>query len=271
MAGAQDSPVVGDERLPLSVAIITKDEADRLPDCLDSVSFAAQVVVVDSSISDRTVEVAKQRGAVVYREPWQGYGRQKQLAIDRCQQPWILVLDADERVSSELSRELAALLAAGSICAAYSLPRKNFFCGRWLRHAGWWPDRVTRLFKRGSARMSDRLVHEALIVQGEVGELKSPLLHLTNRNLSQTLDKINHYSSAGARELFKQGKKASIGTALGHLVWAFFHNYLFRLGILDGGPGLIQALTDAINTLFKHLKLWEMWRQASGKSPGGGR
>ncbi len=264
MTHAQD--VLADGRLPLSVAIITKDEADRLPDCLASVTFAAQVVVVDSGSTDGTLEIAARWGAQVDTEPWQGYGRQKQLAIDRCQQPWILVLDADERVSPELGRELAAVLASGSTCAAYSLPRKNFFFGRWLRHAGWWPDRVTRLFKRGAARMSDRLVHEALVVEGELGSLQAPLIHLTSRDLAQTIDKINRYSSAGARELCNRGQRASIGKALAHMIWAFINNYFLRLGILDGGPGLIQALTDASNTLFKYLKLWELG-QASRRPP----
>lgn len=244
--------------LPLSVAIITHNEEGRLPDCLASVAFASEVVVVDSGSSDRTVAIAQAAGARVYSEPWHGFGRQKQLAIDHCTQPWILVLDADERVTPRLAEEIRATLCDPSPKAAYSLPRKNLFCGRWLKHAGWWPDRVVRLFQQGKAKMSERLVHEALQVDGPVADLEAPLLHYTNRDLAQTLAKINRYSSAGAEELHRRGVRGSLPLALARMTWAFVNNYLFRLGLLDGGPGLVQALTDAVNTLFKYLKLWEI-------------
>lgn len=246
------------KRVPLSVAIITKDEEHRLPDCLTSVSFAAEIIVVDSGSTDATVEIAKRFGALVYSEPWQGFGRQKQSAIDHCTQPWILLLDADERVTPELSAAIQTIIVGHSPFLSYSIPRKNIFCGQWLKHAGWWPDRVVRLFKKGSARMSDRLVHEALEVDGQIGVLSDPLLHFSNRDLSQTLEKINHYSSAGAEQLYKRGISASLFKALAHATWAFANNYVFRLGVLDGVPGLVQAITDAVNTLFKYLKLWEM-------------
>lgn len=249
-------------RVPLAVAIITKNEEDNLPDCLASVSFAAQVVVVDSGSSDGTVAIASQFGAEVHDEPWQGFGRQKQRAIDRCRQPWILLLDADERLSAELAGEIERLLLAGNFQAdAYSVPRQNFFCRSWLRQAGWWPDRVVRLFRRGTARMSERLVHETLVVDGPVAPLRAPLIHHTNRNLSHTLAKINHYSSAGAEELYRAGARTTLVAAVAHALWAFGHTYLFRLGLLDGGPGLVQALSHGVNTLFKYLKLWEMCRQ----------
>lgn len=246
------------QRFPLSVAIITKDEEYRLPDCLKSVSFAAEIIVVDSGSTDATVEIAKRFGAVVYSEPWRGFGRQKQSAIDHCTQPWILLLDADERVTPELSAAIQTLIVGHSSFLSYSIPRKNIFCGQWLKHAGWWPDRVVRLFKKGSARMSDRLVHEALEVDGQIGVFSDPLLHYSNRDLSQTLEKINHYSSAGAEQLYARGISTSLFKALAHATWAFANNYVFRLGVLDGVPGLVQATTDAVNTLFKYLKLWEM-------------
>lgn len=247
-----------DGGVPLSVAIITQNEEYRLPDCLGSVAFAAEIVVVDSGSTDRTVEIAKGFGALVYHEPWQGFGRQKQSAIDHCSQPWILVLDADERVTVELEEEIKSAIASSPPFFSYSMPRQNFFCGRWLRHAGWWPDRVVRLFRKGSARMSDRLVHEALVVDGQVAELCGPLQHHSNRDLSQTLEKINLYSAAGAEELHKRGVSASLFAAVTHMAWAFVKGYIFRLGMLDGGPGLVQAMTDGVNTLFKYLKLWEM-------------
>ena len=247
-------------KLSLSVAIITKNEEDRLPECLASVSFAAEVVVVDSGSTDRTVAIAREFGAVVYEEAWQGFGRQKQLAIDRCSHDWVLVLDADERVTAEARQEISEVLATGS-CVAYSFPRKNYFCGRWLKHAGWWPDRVVRLFRKDSARMSQRSVHESLEVHGPVGNLQHPLIHFANNGLEQTLNKVNHYSSAGAKELFAQGKTASITKALLRAAWAFFYNYILRGGFLDRGEGFVVAVSDFMNVFFKFAKLRELQKQ----------
>lgn len=248
------------DNLPLSVAIITKNEEDRLLDCLASVSFAAEVVVVDSGSTDRTVEIARAFGAVVYEEEWQGFGRQKQLAIDRCRHDWVLVLDADERVGAESRQEIGEVLVTGS-CVAYSFPRKNYFCGCWLKHAGWWPDRVVRLFRKDSARMSQRSVHEALEVHGLVGNMQHPLIHFANNGLEQTLNKVNHYSSAGAKELFAQGKTASITKAFVRAGWAFFYNYILRGGFLDRGEGFIMAVSDFMNVFFKYAKLRELRKQ----------
>lgn len=254
-----------ESKLPVSVAIITLNEEERLYDCLESVNFAQEVVVVDSGSSDRTVDTAKSFGAKVFVEPWQGFGRQKQLAIDYCNQPWILVLDADERVSPELALELTSVLASKASCAAYSVPRKNFFCGRWIRHAGWWPNRIVRLFQKGRARMSDRLVHEGLEVDGTVGDLNGPLVHYANRDLSQTLEKINRYSSAGAEELYKKGVTSSVCKAVLRAKWGFVHNYLLRGGFLDGPEGFVLAVTDAVNIFFKYVKLREMHKKSPVK------
>ncbi|MFA7347228.1 MAG: glycosyltransferase family 2 protein [Desulfurivibrionaceae bacterium] len=254
------------DRLPLSVAIITKNEEDRLPECLASVSFAAEVVVVDSGSTDRTVEIARAFGAVVHVEPWQGFGCQKQLAIDRCRHDWVLVLDADERVSPEARVEIREVLATGS-SVAYSFPRKNYFCGRWLKHAGWWPDRVVRLFRKDCARMSERSVHESLEVQGSVGDLRQPLIHYVNTGLEQTLYKVNHYSSAGAEELFTQGKTASVVKALLRASWSFLHGYVLRGGFLDRGEGFVMAVSDFMNVFFKYAKLRELQKQKEKDTP----
>ena len=248
----------GARKLPLSVAIITKNEEERLPDCLASVAFADDVVVVDAESHDRTPDIAKTAGARLFVEPWQGFGAQKQFAIDQCKHLWVLVLDADERIPPETATEITALLNAEPDHAAYNLPRKNFFSGRWMRHAGWWPDRVVRLFRTDLGKMSDHLVHESLQIDGSVGELLNPIVHLTNRNLQQTMDKVNHYSTAGAEEMFARGETASIMKAVARGSWAFFYNYLFRLGFLDGGQGLVVSFTDGANKFLKYAKLTEM-------------
>ncbi|MEW6220338.1 MAG: glycosyltransferase family 2 protein [Thermodesulfobacteriota bacterium] len=252
----------GPARLPLSVATITRNEADRLPACLASVAFAAETVVVDGESTDNTVAVAKALGARVIVAPWQGFGVQKQRAMDACQEPWILLLDADERLPAETAAELAAAIANPEAPAAFSLPRKNLFAGRWIRHGGWWPDRTVRLFRKGRARMAARLVHEALEVDGPVAELSQPIVHDTNRDLAQVLEKINRYSSLGAAELFRQGRRAGILTALFRALWAFVHNYLLRAGFLDGPEGLVIAVSDGVNTFYKYAKLREAGRRS---------
>lgn len=251
---------MADETAPLSVAIIVLNEEDRLAECLAGLGFADEVLVVDSGSTDRTVAIAEAQGARVLAQEWLGFGRQKQFAIDQCRNRWVLVLDADERIPPETAREISEVLRQPD-CAAYSLPRQNFFCGRWLKRAGWWPDRVVRLFDRTQARMSDRLVHEGLLVAGRVGQLQGVIVHQANRDLSHTLAKINSYSSAGAREMAKSGRKGSLFQATSRAMWAFFHNYLLRRGFLDGREGFIQAVGDGVNVFFKYAKLWELARQ----------
>ncbi|MEW6593514.1 MAG: glycosyltransferase family 2 protein [Thermodesulfobacteriota bacterium] len=244
----------------LSVAIITLNEEERLGDCLASVAFADEVVVVDAGSTDRTVAIAEAHGARVIRQEWLGFGRQKQFAIDQCRNRWVLVLDADERIPAATAREITTVLERPAY-AACSLPRQNFFCGRWLKRAGWWPDRVVRLFDRTRARMSDRLVHEGLVVDGPVGALQGMIVHHANRDLAHTLAKINSYSSAGAEELAKAGRRGSLVQAAGRASWAFVHNYFLRRGFLDGREGFLQAACDAVNIFFKYAKLWELGRQ----------
>jgi glycosyltransferase involved in cell wall biosynthesis len=241
----------------ISVAIITFNEEDRLPACLAMLGFADEVVVVDSGSSDRTAEIATKSGAKVFNKVWQGFGAQKQFAIDQCGSEWVLIVDADERLPPETAAEIEKIVHSSSN-TAYSLPRKNYFLGRWIRHAGWWPDRTVRLFKRGTAHMPPKLVHESLVVTGSVGELVNPIIHYPFRNLAHMMKKMDTYSSAGAAELYQSGKKSSYGKAFFRAAWAFFYNYLIRRGILDGGPGLVIAVSDAVNKFFKYVKLKAM-------------
>jgi len=253
------------EKIPLSVAIITKDEAANLPGCLNSVAFARQIVVVDSGSTDGTLEIARDFGCDVFVEPWKGFGPQKQTAIDRCREPWVLVLDADERIPPETEAAIRAVVSGGeSSASGCSFPRRNFFQGRWIRHMGWWPDRITRLFQNGRGRMTEASVHEAVDVSGQVVPLESPIEHYTESRLSEILKKIDKYSTLAAEEAFREGRRSSIWGAIVRAELTFFQDYVLRLGFLDGRQGLVLSVTDAVNKFFKYAKLSELNRQKDG-------
>jgi glycosyltransferase involved in cell wall biosynthesis len=250
----------------LSVTVITKNEAANIEACLRSVPFADQVVVLDSGSTDDTVRIARSLGAEVSINPdWQGFGVQKNRALALATSDWVLSLDADERLSPELQAEIRAVLDAPAF-DAYSFPRLSSYCGQYMHHSGWYPDRVTRLFRRQTAQFSDDLVHERIVTSSAVGKLCSQLLHESYRSFEAVLDKANRYSSAGAQSLLNRGKTASLGTALGHGLWAFFRTYFLRLGFLDGRMGLVLAISIADATYYRYLKLWLLGRD-SRKGP----
>jgi glycosyltransferase involved in cell wall biosynthesis len=244
----------------LSVVIIAKNEEQRLPRCLESVAFADEVIVLDGGSTDRTVEVARANGARVETSPdWNGFGRQKNRALDLATKTWVLSLDADEELTSELVAEIRATLR-GPTYDCYAVPRLSEFCGRFLRHSGWYPDYVARLFKRGTARFSGDLVHERLIPNGPIGRLRHPLLHRGYRGPSDTLQKIDRYSSAWSEQAFASGRRAGFAAAPLHAVAAFVKAYIIRLGFLDGAPGLAVAISGAEVAYYKYLKLWAAGR-----------
>jgi glycosyltransferase involved in cell wall biosynthesis len=259
------------EKIPLSVAMIVKDEAKNLPDCLRSVAFARQIVVVDSGSTDETLSIAADFGCEIFNESWRGFGPQKQFAVERCCEDWVLVLDADERIPPETARVIRESIKLSGEVNGYSFPRKNFFQGRWIRHAGWWPDRVVRLFRKGKGHMTEAVVHEAIAVEGLVARLEVPIEHWTEDDLGRIIQKIDRYSTLGAEQAFAEGRRSSIGSASLRAGLTFFHDYLIRGGLLDGPQGLTLAMTDAVNKFFKYAKLAEMGRRegvaGSGKVP----
>lgn len=251
----------------LTVTVITKNEAHNIEACLRSAPAADQQVVLDSGSTDRTVEIALTLGAEVSVDTdWQGFGRQKNRALALAQSDWVLSLDADERVSPALRDEIEAVLRAPQF-DVYSVCRLSSYCGQDMLHSGWYPDHVIRLFRRGSAVFSNDLVHESLIVQSAVGQLKAPLLHTSFITFEDVLDKVNCYSSAGAKNLYMKGHKSSVGKALGHGLWAFVRTYFLRLGFLDGQMGLLLAISNAEGTYYRYLKLWLLNRAAAHVPP----
>lgn len=250
----------------LSVFVITKDESHNIEACLLSAAFADEIVVLDSGSTDNTAEIAQAMGArVSVSRDWQGFGIQKNRAIALTGNEWVLSLDADERISIELKAEIQAALAAPAF-DVYSFPRLSSYCGQYMRHSGWYPDRVARLFRRKSAVFSVDLVHEKLLTLCEVGELRSVLMHESFRDFETVLDKVNRYSSAGAKSLLAKGRRSSPAKAVGHGLWAFFRTYFFQLGFLDGQMGFALAMSNAEGTYYRYLKLW-LLRQAEQRQP----
>jgi glycosyltransferase involved in cell wall biosynthesis len=252
----------------LTAIVITKNEEENIAACLQSVSFANQIVVLDGGSTDETATIAASAGAEVsINKDWPGFGVQKNRALALAKEDWVLSIDADERVSEELANEIQAVLVAPQF-DVYNFPRLSSYCGQEMHHSGWYPDRVARLFRRGSARFSDDLIHESLVTQRVVGQLQSPLLHRSFDSLEDVLDKVNAYSSAGARQLQIRGKRSSLGKALVHGLWTFFRTYVLRLGFLDGKMGFVLAISNAEGTYYRYLKLWLLGRDESSR-PGG--
>lgn len=244
--------------MKISVVVITKNEAHNLRACLESVSWCDRAIIVDSGSTDGTVELARGLGADVFvSDSWPGFGPQKNVALSKVDTEWVLSIDADERVTPELRADILSAMKSATQ-SVYAMPRLSQFCGRFIRHAGWYPDPVVRLFRRGAARFSDDLVHEKLVFEGTAGMLAHPLLHYSYRDYSDVLRKIEAYSSAGARQAYAAGKRATPGKALIHGVWAFLRTYVMRLGVLDGVQGFGVACMNAQASYYKYIKLWHL-------------
>lgn len=239
----------------LSVFIITRDEAANIAACLESVSWADEIVVLDSGSTDETVAICRRYNAKVTVSPdWPGFGPQKNRALDLCTGDWLLSLDADERVPPELREEIERVLATPDV-DAYEMPRLSSYLGRPMRHGGWWPDYVTRLLRRGAARFNEARVHEALIVTGRTGRLRNHLVHHSFRSVEQVVAKMDAYSSAAAAGMAERGRSAGLASAVLHGFFAFFRTYVLRAGFLDGRLGFVLAVSNAEGAYYKYLKL----------------
>ena len=249
----------------LSVILITRNEEANLADCLASLEgIAQQIVVVDSNSSDRTLEIAKSHGALVSQPAdWPGFGPQKNRALDLASEDWVLSLDADERLTPALRSEILTAIHHAGHVSCFAIPRLSWYCGRFIRHSGWNPDFVDRLFKRGTARFSNDLVHERLIPDGEVAKLKNPMLHYSFMNYSQVLQKIDRYSTASAEQAFAKGKTSTPLKAVLHGAWSFLRTYFLRAGFLDGPQGFALAMSNAQGTYYRYIKLWQLNQEAS--------
>lgn len=262
MPAVELSTVASPGLATLSVVIICLNEAHDIGRCIRSVrGLASQVVVLDGGSRDDTAAIAASLGAQVeMATDWPGFGPQKNRALAFATGDWVLSLDADEWVEPALAQEIRQAMAEPLGRVAFEMPRLSRFCGTVIRHCGWYPDPVLRLFKRGAARFTNDLVHERVVAEGAVGMLTQALQHDSFKDLSEVLRKLDQYSSASAQQKFAQGQRSSLLAAVVHGAWAFVRTYLLRRGFLDGRAGLLLAITNGHGTFYRHAKLWLLGR-----------
>ncbi|QCR37654.1 glycosyltransferase family 2 protein [Nissabacter sp. SGAir0207] len=247
-------------RKRLSVVLIAKNEAELLPECLRSVAWADEIVLLDAGSHDATADIARQAGAKVYQhETWEGFGKQRQRAQSYATGDYILMIDADERVSAPLRQAIEQVLHAPQENTVYSLGRRNLFLGRFMRHSGWYPDRVNRLYEARRYQYNDHLVHESLETQGaRIVALPGDLLHLTCRDLYTFQQKQLGYARDWAQQRYSQGKRCGFFSILSHTAGAFCKTWLLRAGFLDGKQGFLLAVVNAQYTFNKYATLWAL-------------
>lgn len=239
----------------LSAIIITRNEAANIAACLDTLSFCDERIVVDCGSSDDTVALARAAGARVAHRDWTGFGAQKNYALSLATGDWVLSIDADERVSPALATAIRMATAGGG-AEGFEMPRRSTFCGREMRHSGWSPDYVLRLFRRGRARFTDDIVHERVVCSGKVGRLTEALIHHPVRRLEDAIARMDSYSTAGARKMIERGRQVSFFSGIAHGFFSFFRAYVLRAGFLDGREGFLLAIANAEGSYYRYMKAW---------------
>jgi glycosyltransferase involved in cell wall biosynthesis len=240
-----------------SVIVITKNETQNIDACLQSVSFSDDIIVVDAESTDDTVAKAKVFTDKIFVRPWMGFAAAKQFALLQTKHDWVLWLDADERVMPDLAAEIQQTVLTGTTHAAFTVARRAYFLGRWIRHSGWYPGRVARLFNKQQARFNDAAVHEGLEISGTIGELRYDLLHFTDPNIYHYFAKFNRYTTLATEGLEKRGKYFKLTDIIIRPWWQFMRMYVFRLGFLDGVQGFLLAVFSSAYVFTKYAKLWE--------------
>lgn len=246
---------------PLSVAIVCLNEEDRIEECLQSASFADEIVVVDSGSSDRTVEIARRFTDKVHRREWKGWKDQKAWAAAQCANDWVLTLDADETVSEELKSSILEALSRDEIKEnGFTVARRTYYQGRWIRHSGWYPDFKLRLYRKGLAVFGGDDPHEVIEVPGTPGKLSGDLIHYTYRDFAHHASQITRYALVNAEARRRRGARAGVLDLLLRPPLAFLKLYLLKLGFLDGGPGLLIGIMNGYYTFIKYARLRELSR-----------
>ena len=238
--------------------IIAKDEAKNIAECLGTVAWANEVIVVDAQSTDETATIARTYTEHVFIRPWPGFGAQKNFGLEQVRADWVLILDADERVEQALAEEIQQVLSSPpSDVVAFRISRKNYFYGEWVRWGGAYPDYQIRLFQRGKASYNDVAIHENLLVDGAVNSLSSPLKHYTERQITDHFRKFSLYTSLAASEKSKSCRDVSWSHLIIHPFVIFFKTYIVKCGYRDGTRGVIFAVFASMYTFVKYTKLYE--------------
>ncbi len=256
----------------ISSIIIAKNEERNIELCLESQLNCIDeiVVLIDKDSSDGTLDIVKSFPGVKFEiSEWEGYGRTKQSGLSLTSNDWIFWIDADEAITPALSDELNSFKKSKPRHAAYSVPRKAYFLGKWVKHCGWYPGRVIRLFDKNKAGFSDKSVHEGLTVVGPVGKLSGDLDHFTDPTIRHYFEKFNNYTTLAAEELFNEGKNVSTADILVRPFFLFFKMYILKRGFMDGFRGFVLSVFSSLYVFTKYCKLWELKR--SGRTGKNGR
>jgi len=249
-------------KLPISVTIIACNEEKRIGECLNSVEWADDIVVVDSGSSDKTVEIAEAHGARVIHNAWPGYGAQKQFATSQARHDWILNLDADEHVTDQLAVSIRSTFQnLPESIVAFECNFEHFLMGRWLRHGEAYPDPHIRLFNRHAGDWNSRQIHEHIEISGPTGKLEGSIRHKTVESLAEYIEKINRYTNLQAEIIVKSGKQVTFSQLFSRSLWRFLRGYIFRLGFLDGIAGLTHSMTSTLTSYLKYAKAYELQKK----------
>jgi glycosyltransferase involved in cell wall biosynthesis len=249
--------------MKLSVTVIALNQEDNIVPCLESASFADEIVLVDTGSTDRTVELAGGFTDRIFTTAWRGFGATKNYALSQAAGDWIFSLDTDERIPAGLREEIMQVVRDDGPLAGYRVPRKNYFGGRWVRRGGWYPDLTLRLFKRDRGRFREREVHEEVLVDGSVGALHTPLLHYSYQSVSEYIARNDRYARLAARELAKSGRRPCAGELLWRPAAAFLNRYFLKLGLLEGLTGYTLAVLFAMYTFLKYYYLRQLLNEES--------
>jgi len=241
----------------LSVVIIAGNEEKNIRDCLESVKWADEIIVIDSESSDNTRQIANEYTPKVFVKKWEGYVQQRKYSIEKTSYDWVLSIDADERVSDLLKLEIQELLNSDDRVNGYYIPRQNYFMNKVIKSCGWYPDYQMRFFNKNYVQLTDRKVHEGFIVEGKTSYLKNHLIHFTHQNIADTIKKINEYSTLQALEK-KDGKRVKARNLVLNPLAAFLNHFISRKGFKDGIYGLMVSIIHMLTNLLTYMKIWEM-------------
>ena len=247
------------KKVPVSVVIIAKNEERRLEDCLKSADFAEEIVVIDDMSMDKTVEIAKRHTDKIFQRAMDIEGRHRNFALDKATQPWVLSLDADERITAELAEEIRGVCQKtqdSNVC--YAIPIKTFIGSKWIKGAGYYPASKTRMFRKGQFRYEEAGVHPRVIYKGSCGQLKGDILHYSCENLEQWIGKFNRETTLEAKKWIEDGRKVSLGNSLRKTTDRFLKNYFLKKGISDGFWGYLMSVFHGLYQLFTYAKYREM-------------